>query len=424
VCHWEAAHLSDPDAPEGQIQVPALVCEDAARNELTRFEPAEFPWEKTPRPHDCAFRPAEIITHELDPQGRLATRVIEPETPAAILHLKEYLKRLSRGETPVCLAPERASVIRSALNPPAPSPAPSPAPQAPPRAALRRLDEQFGIRLRALEKVASAVCVVVDHSESMTPHLETVVSLFKQAPVPVGVNWTWIDSSTPHSRTLQRVRSNYPGVLAELGTHREGSSIERITESIRLCHQELLAPPANRREVWVISDEADLPEEPHLRPDHVRQQLERASIALQFLDPLHERCPTVARAGLKDSTRAQWLRESVARSARHAGLCSTEIARAASLGYLGRESWQVVTPLLEHLELEARTITLISALRERNSAIPRARALALAGAIEAQMQQISRAGDDMGLGGTEQQETEESNRQLLRQLKGELAGAW
>ena len=430
-CQWDTTDLSDPDAPEGQIQVPALVCKDAARNELTRFEPAEFPWEKFPRPHDCAFRPAEILTSRVDSNGNLATRVIEPETPTAILHLKEDLKRLSRGETPVCLAPEKASIIRSVLNPPAPSPsplpAPSPAPQAPPRAALRGLDEQFKSRLQALEQNAaqgkdSGICVVIDHSESMTPHVRAVISRFQHTRPPAPVAWAWVDASAPLTRRLHVVRSNYPGVLTELGTDRNGSSAERLTESVARCRDELIFSHAAAREIWVISDETDLPAGSHEQPESLRRQLERDPIALHFLDPLHEFCPTLARAGLKDSTRAHWIHEGAARHRRFAERCSTEIARAASLGYLGNSSWRETLPLIEGLDLEARAITLISALRAPESGLTAARAQAVAGRLKQQFEQMSEQSEAMDLVGLEQQETLNYHRHLMSELHAALSG--
>lgn len=231
-----------------------------------------------------------------------------------------------------------------------------------------------------------------------------------------------MDASAPLARKLQIVRSNYSGVLAELGTTRNGSSAERLTESVARCREELISSSAPTREIWVISDETDLPGDDQTQPAALRLQVERDQIGLHFLDPLHEHCPTLARAGLKDTTRAYWIREGTARTRRFAERCSTEIARAANLGHLGSASWREVQPLLEGLDLEARAITLISALRDPKSGLTATRAHALAGQLKQQFEQMSEQSEVMDLGSLEQQETLSYHRHLMSALHAALLG--
>jgi hypothetical protein len=417
--------LEDENLPDGSMEVPVLACKSPEQQQLTRYQPSRFPWEISPRPHACAFIPAEIVTDQLTATGTLVTRLKHPGLAAPLFHLREDLERLARGEEAICLAPNAVLVHSESLAPPAPAPLPSTSPSTvamPPKPTFKRLDQQFGQRLAQLELATSpdrpaAVCVVVDHSDSMAPYIERVIQSFRDARPASTIQWSWVHGSTPHAQGLQALPSTFSGILNELGLHRAASPIERIGESIAACEARLLSNSGSPREIWVISDEVDLPAPPTLYPEALRARLRLGEIALRFLDPVYQVCPAIARDGLKDSTRAAWITTISQHVKRFEEQCGTEFARAAIYGYLGPQSWKALLPHIKRLLLEPRAIALVAALRDPDSGLTAAQALELESQLRKDAAKLIESG--RSLGGMEDgvSETEDYVNRLVRQIE-------
>ena len=424
-CHWETARLEDEDLPDGSMDIPVLVCASLERQQITRYQPSRFPWEISPRPLPCAFIPAEIITDELTESGTLVTRLQHPGLSASLFHLREDLERLSRGEEPVCLAPDAALIRTESLAPAAPAPTPtaSPSPAVlPPKPTFKRLDQQFSQRLSQIELATSPdhpafVCVVVDHSDSMDPYVQQVIQAFRDARPSVPIQWSWVHGSAPHNQELRVFSSSFTELLSELGNHRSATPIERITESITACENQLKSRSGSPREIWVISDEIDLPGSASSQPENQRTRLRQAGIALRFLDPVYQSCPAIARDGLKDSTRADWIVASAQKVKRFDERCGTEIARAAIYGYLGPQSWKTVLPHVNRVLLEPRALLLVAALRDPDSGLSPAVAIEFEEQLRKDIAQTIESGRSMGGLEDEVSETEDYMNQLLRQIE-------